>query len=417
MAEEQLKKRLFAIRSAFSPSAPIDTQALFAGRTAQLGEIMSAMNQRGQHVVLYGERGVGKTSLANVMAEIARALKIHTIHITANRDDNFQTIWQRVFREVNISKIERDLGFLNIEHETWTNLAGLIDDKAKPDDIRFFLQELGQRRLIIVDEFDQAPAGLVSSPMAATIKSLSDHSTDSTLMIVGVADSVDQLMEEHASVERAVVQVRMPRMSEGELAEIIDKGLTRAEMSAQATASGRIVRLSQGLPHYTHLLTLHAATQAALANRGVMTGEDVDSAVSHAVKNVQQSILNTYHKATSSPRRDNLYAEVLLACALSPTDALGYFAPADVREPMSVIMKRRFEIPAFARHLKDLCQDARGPVLQRIGRERRFRYRFINPLMQPFVTMTGISTGKITEELLATKPSASSDVTNRAGAS
>ena len=40
-------------------------------------DTVAAINQRGQHVVLYGERGVGKTSLANVMAEVLKEQNLH----------------------------------------------------------------------------------------------------------------------------------------------------------------------------------------------------------------------------------------------------------------------------------------------------------------------------------------------------
>jgi DNA polymerase III gamma/tau subunit len=53
----------------FTPSAPIDNQALFAGRVNQLNRIIGAVSQRGQHAILFGERGVGKTSLANVLSD------------------------------------------------------------------------------------------------------------------------------------------------------------------------------------------------------------------------------------------------------------------------------------------------------------------------------------------------------------
>ena len=39
-------------------------------------------------------------------------------------------------------------------------------------------------------------------------------------------------------------------------------------------------------------------------------------------------------------------------------------------------------------------------LLQKTGHERRFRYRFINPLMEPFVTMKGLASGLITEDVL-----------------
>jgi hypothetical protein len=71
------------------------------------------------------------------------------------------------------------------------------------------------------------------------------------------------------------------------------------------------------------------------------------------------------------------------------------FAAADVRDPLSMIMGKPYDIPAFAQHLNDLSDSARGPVLQKKGSTRRFRYRFINPLLQPYVIMKGLSEGLI----------------------
>jgi len=79
---------------------------------------------------------------------------------------------------------------------------------------------------------------------------------------------------------------------------------------------------------------------------------------------------------------------------------LGYFAAANIRQPMSKIMKKRFDIPAFARHLKDFCEPGRGPILERKGFPRRYRYRFVDPLMEPFIVMKGIKTGLITADIL-----------------
>ena len=59
------------IHEAFSPSAPIDKQrSLFAGRTRQIDRLLGAIFQRGQHAIIFGERGVGKTSLANLLYDL-----------------------------------------------------------------------------------------------------------------------------------------------------------------------------------------------------------------------------------------------------------------------------------------------------------------------------------------------------------
>ncbi|MBW3636082.1 MAG: hypothetical protein KY445_06400, partial [Armatimonadetes bacterium] len=161
-----------------------------------------------------------------------------------------------------------------------------------------------------------------------------------------------------------------------------------------------IVRLSQGLPHYTHSLALYSAQHALNDNRLQVTKDDVNVAVKTTI-NRSESILRAYVRATSSPQKQNLYSRVLLACALAPKDALGYFSASDVRSPMTTIMEKPYDIPAFSRHLYDFCDDARGAILQRRGDPRRYRFRFVNPLMQPFVIMYGLANQLIDEVTIA----------------
>ena len=48
------------------------------------------------------------------------------------------------------------------------------------------------------------------------------------------------------------------------------------------------------------------------------------------------------------------------------------------------------EIPSYARHLHGLSGPERGDVLERQGRPHQYRFRFSNPLMQPYVLMRGL---------------------------
>ena len=56
----------FEATQLFTPSTPIDENDLFAGRGAEVRKMLDATQERGKHVILFGERGVGKTSLAKV---------------------------------------------------------------------------------------------------------------------------------------------------------------------------------------------------------------------------------------------------------------------------------------------------------------------------------------------------------------
>jgi len=86
----------------------------------------------------------------------------------------------------------------------------------------------------------------------------------------------------------------------------------------------------------------------------------------------------------------NLYKEVLLACALAKVDDLRYFTAAAVREPLSLIANRNFEISNFARHLKDLSEAAGGRILQRVGETHGTRYRISNPILRPYIVMRSV---------------------------
>jgi len=59
----------FEAGSVFTLGAPINERDLFAGRLDQVHQIVNAISQRGYHAVLFGERGVGKTSLSNVLRD------------------------------------------------------------------------------------------------------------------------------------------------------------------------------------------------------------------------------------------------------------------------------------------------------------------------------------------------------------
>src|ERR1700733_5296275 len=94
--------RIDTLLESFSPSAPIDRRDVFAGRRDQLAALYTVMRQRGQHAVIYGERGVGKTSLASITADQARRDEFFTAHVICDSSDDFSSIWHKIFEEINV---------------------------------------------------------------------------------------------------------------------------------------------------------------------------------------------------------------------------------------------------------------------------------------------------------------------------
>ncbi len=399
LTEQEALARSLHVSRVFSPTAPIDERDLFTGRNQQIKRLIDAINQKGTHAIVFGERGVGKTSLANVLSSFLSSGDIVSPRVNCDTMDTYESIWRKVFAEIDLVRKVKEIGFSPSERDRTFDVLG---DTVSPDDVRRGLTILAKNAIpiLILDEFDRLGQA-VKRAFSDTIKTLSDHAVAATVVLVGVADSVDQLIAEHQSVERALVQVPMPRMSITEIQQIINNGLLALEMTIEPGALGKISLFSQGLPHYAHLLGLHATRTALDEELSThITTDIVDRAITKALQDAQQSIHSAYHQATLSSRKDNLFAEVLLSCALALQDSLGFFAAQDVRQPMREITGKPYEIPSFAQHLNEFSEK-RGPILKKTGGKRRYRYRFTNPLMQPFVIMQGFANGKISQALLS----------------
>jgi Cdc6-like AAA superfamily ATPase len=392
MTEDDWTSLGFEAGQLFSPAAPIDEKDLFAGRRVQIAKMLEAVSEKGKHAVLFGERGVGKTSLGRVFHAMFPKTLRHILAVREQVDpsDDFSSIWRKVFKDLRVRAITASE---DAPHEP---LANDYPGQIMPDDIRREFQDIfgpNDLPIIIIDEFDKARESSdkkIHEMMANTIKHLSDYAINATIIIVGVADDVNDLIGEHPSISRCLEQIPMPRMTKDELREVIDKRLPRLGMKMEGDAYWKIIELSRGLPSYVHLLGLYSS-QAAIKRKSLTIVEsDVDAAIQRALEKSQESTQADYNSAIHSNRSDNLYRHVLLACALAKTDERGQFSPNSVVEPLSSILQRPVKIDAFQQHLEKFIKEDRGSVLIRRGKERAYKFRFCDPMMQPYVIMRGI---------------------------
>ncbi len=398
--EAELLRMRVQLAMAFSPSAPVGSIELFAGRMEEIRQSVSAVSQQGQHVILFGERGVGKTSLAGLVHEFWSDMAkdrsaVFPVRYNCDRADTYRTIW------ANISESIRDgfeaRGESPPKGESWEGLyAELLNGGASPHSVRRLLDIANKTFVIVIDEFDQITDKDTVGLFASTIKNMSDNLSQSTLILVGVADTVEELIEDHASIDRALIQILMPRMKEHELTEIIRKAYKRIGLSTAHHILDYMGRLAQGLPHYAHRFGQEAGVAAIERESLTVEKQDVDEAIRKAINQTNETIRSAYQRATTSPQKDALFKEVLLACALANGDELGYFAAGDIRNPLNRVTQRQYAIPQFVGHLKKFASH-RGPVLQSVGEQWKRRYRFHDPLMRPYVVLTGIDSGLIEE--------------------
>src|SRR5580692_6900753 len=101
MTDEERYTLIRRIYEAFTPTAPIKSRDLFAGRKLQIQKVLGAIFQRGEHAILYGERGVGKTSLVSTLLDLLVLMgrsNYQASRVQCANGMNFESIWRGAFR-------------------------------------------------------------------------------------------------------------------------------------------------------------------------------------------------------------------------------------------------------------------------------------------------------------------------------
>jgi Cdc6-like AAA superfamily ATPase len=378
----------------FTPSTPITSVDFFVERLSQVSKVRDTILTAGEHAVLYGERGVGKTSLANFIQATFDS-NVPTVKITCNSSDKLNNIWNKVFKAIAKRMVRKT-------SDTPYCAPSFCVDNNEEFDIDEVVEELERLEcpvLIIIDEFDNVDDPTVKQKMADIVKVLSDNIQFVTLMMVGVAENINELVENHNSNSRCLRQIKLDRMKESELKKIIENGLARLGFEISLMVEQDIVNFSQGFPHYVHMLTKNAAAHLIEIDdpsRTKITKADLKIAIDEAINSSQEEVRRKYEKAVTTARNQDGFRNVLWACALLQDNENGVFRAIDIADHLEKIIGKPPSQQFYSYNLPALCNEGKGAPLKKVhisGGDRQVRYQFSDPMFKAFVRM------KIKQEL------------------
>lgn len=373
-------------RAIFTPGSPVSTDSLFYGRQGQLRRVLDAVPAAGRHPLIFGLRGVGKTSLANVLRYF---LPDHTVsRLACVEGDTFKTIWRRALRQVRLVYDEPRIGFATPPAERTGTLHDFLpgDNGIGAADVAEAVGEFGAHPLVfILDEFDRVTDQAAKSATADLVKSLSDSNPHVTLVLVGVGQSIRDLIGEHPSIERNLVQVEMPKMTSEEIVGLVERGLARLSISTTPGVLAEVAELADGFPYYAHLLGLSMAMTAQQMGNGAVSEElfrDVvcPMAVEDSIDSYRQAYANASNTANASR-----HPLVLCACAFAACNDHGRFKTGDVADAMARVFGEAVNPHSIKRVLGYFASTGRGEVLVRHPHGSVNFYQFREPMMRPFL--------------------------------
>jgi Cdc6-like AAA superfamily ATPase len=279
------------LRHAFTPSQPVADRRLFAGRDAVLKTIIRSIEDQRLHVVLYGERGIGKTSLLHVLTQAATEARYIVVYTSCGANSRFEETFRAAAEQIPLL-FHSGFSPTAAESEKGSTLADLLPgDALTPRKFGDMCARLtGTRVLIILDEFDRATDSEFRRDVAEVIKNLSDRLGRVQLVLAGVAADLSELVEHIPSIRRNIFALRVPKMTEAEVLQIVANGEREADLKFDTQASAFVVEVARGSPYIANLICHHAGHAALDAGRATVLPADVADAVDRTILEFQGRI-------------------------------------------------------------------------------------------------------------------------------
>lgn len=383
------------VRRVFTPHQPIQTTKLFFGREQQVAKLIEHINTPGQHALLYGDRGVGKSSLAIVASKLLldnlTKGKLYTKR--CDSDDTFETIVAEPlqatgFFDQPIERFEKkteggfarlktlfaDAGVDTKTEKGSTLLARQI--RIQPSTAAEYIN--GRDGLLLVDEADAIKDPDDKRKLAEFIKQLSDSASPFKVLVVGISHTAAELTGAHPSVQRCLKETHLQRMSSDEIREIIVGGADQLDLKFEDDAVDKIVALSAGYPHFTHLLCLKCAENAIADDHKSISKNDIREAMDQAVGDAEGTLRSQYERAVRSADTD-MYRVTVLAAAEIDADE---FTAGQLRKSIEVVCGTPIEQNALNNYLTKLVARDESSILKRLAKGV---YRFTDPRMPSYV--------------------------------
>jgi Cdc6-like AAA superfamily ATPase len=257
------------LKTYLTPSGSIKTPERLFGRTKQIVQIQRALSSEGRQVLIHGDRGVGKTSLALTAAYLVNASSSIPIYTVCGGTDTFETLIASIGRralnpedhvETHGSAGGKSAGILGInfglqhKQKPKKQIAAPTTINDALEIVRYIDKISDGTRVVVVDEMERISSRSEREKFAEFIKNLPEISDKVKFVFCGIGSTIEELLGAHPSAGRILENIELPKLHHSDLWSIIDGVAKKLKLSIESEMLVRIGQLSDGFPHYVHLV-------------------------------------------------------------------------------------------------------------------------------------------------------------------
>lgn len=270
--------------------------------------LRDALLDRGGQVLIYGDTGVGKSSLLKYAAEDER---LRTVVVECMQTRTYVDLLEDAIKSlIDVREITRvRTSSFSTEAEGSGSVPFLVSLKGKlkgdygltknfevvqkpPLDALLEAMKTAGRKILVLDNFQNIKSDETRTLVAQTMEALSDRSPktdDVKCVVIGIADDASSLLGRSGSYRRRTTEVGVPRMPDSEIREVLERGFQLLNLTLTSDSMDRLVFYSDGFPFFAHLLGLNVSRHARRIPSAMITDDMIEQAVARAARDVDQS--------------------------------------------------------------------------------------------------------------------------------
>lgn len=369
-------ERLLRVIKSFAPSQPTQSVVQFAGRADVLSQVISAVEEHRNHLVIFGGRGTGKTSLVLTMSSMARHVGYHCSYVSCSRESTIVSIIRSALSDLSI-RYDQHFDPRNEALDPTACFDSLVPDgNVSPQELVDILARIkGTRLLVVIDEFDRNENPSLTRDLTEVMKVVSDRDISVQIVIVGVGEVVDHLVGEHTSIARVLYVVRLSSMSDQQIRETLAVASHYAGVELEPDVVAAIVGVAHGRPYIARLAGLKAAKMALLRNSLTVNMLDFAKGTDELLGYLESAGFGpAAHLIAASPRHLSLFM-AMLQCRRDASDC---FTASDVLSALEVPSHVSQAHANVAQSVNAMLTSASG-LLNKVDGGSEPQYRFSDP--------------------------------------
>jgi Cdc6-like AAA superfamily ATPase len=385
-------------RKVFTPHSPVDDISHFFGREDEASRFVSVINTEGQHVLVYGDRGVGKTSLAITTCRVLLQGIMgggKYVEKRCDSSDTFESIVLKVLRALEIEHQNREttqttnrggkasikIPVAGAELDSHRQNAVKVVHQVSLSSPSWVAEQLQSKPgIFLIDEVDAVAGKEDRKKLAELVKLLSDNKSQLKIVLVGIASTGSDLTAGHPSVQRCLKEVQLKRMEDDDIKKIIRNGFKKLGQIPTEEVVTRITDISAGLPHFAHLICLKCAEASVISGNKHISADVLNAALNESVKDSENALKDSYTNCLHSFNKPLEYKVIVLGAAQCKG---AEFRAFDIRHQIQDRVSLDVEVAIISRRLTAIAGKA-GGIIEKCGRGY---YRFVDPRMPSFVKM------------------------------